>query len=1322
MRNVRALHLFPALLAAFLLALVLVLSIMSWTTGAVSIDIESPELTQGKEATLNLTITSDQDEEIHLEVYSGRMEYGGQLLDSFDIPVEDGKETTLSTDLIPRLGENPVFVYGEGSISPPFSGNVSLWAGADYSDVLLIMNNNSAISKEIGEYFLSYHKSHVLYVDAPSKETISRSEFDVVRAQIEDHLESNNLTDSINYLVTTKGVPLRVSGTGNAAFDSELTLILGQYASDIGGSSYRYNPFYNSVSSFSRTNYDIYLVTRLTAYSVEEVKSLIDRSVNASNLEVAMELSVGQAILDVDPGRDKPGYEIGNDWFRNAAGILDEKGYNVYLDQTNYFVRHEENVSMYASWGSNDYNDFIGHGKNTNLETDSDVDDVPDDWSYGEGSGEMTRSQDDSQSGSWSVRVIRDQDTGESTLLQQFFPETGYRYYLQGYTNISGVAGSGGVRLVIRHYNGQDTLIHENTGSVRRGTTSNWVSFGVCHLEPVEGTSYVLFGMMMEDAEGTAYFDSIRLVEIVPNNAYLDGAIAETIVSTGGRSFNYPTNYGQSLIADIIRSGVTGIKGYVYEPYLDAISHPDILFDRYTAGMNLAESYYAGSIKLSWMDVVVGDPKLAPFALLPDLEIPANGLSILEDPQNSLNRTFEIQLENIGGSSTFQSSQTSRSPPPGRSRSSDHPTCNITISISNDTRFWNYSFIGEPLYPGEIQLINLNWSAPGPDSYLITITVNFSELERDKTNNRYSTNMDVLSPSDLIPTDFSVSTEPPQDNESFKLTITLSNEGESTASNLNLSLFIDSVFHSSFTLDAVGMENAFVDFDLTLPAGTYTFLVVADPENAIKETNESNNHYQFTLRINAPPVAVLQGNITTRVGAQVIFNGSLSFDPDGDIVSYTWNVDGNDHYGKIVTRLFSTRGTFTLTLQVRDNDDALNETVILIHVENTPPVPIFHLPDSLLSFENHTFDARSSYDNDSASITYMWDFGDGNVSDRALKSKNYIRPGIYTITLTITDDTNTSTSLSRSLTIRNRLPELSFTDHHDDKIYPWQSLEEVNFLSHKPILFDFTSSGDIDGSLEHLELDLGDGTFYSGSFLNEYNHSYTRSGSYLLSMELIDDNDDQVNGDFTLTIINEPPRPSFLFDPQEPFSYQEVLLTSQSTDNGELVIFIWEVEGSVIHTEHVRHAFSTYGYHTVTLTVQDDEGMAATFSDRIYVDDIPAEISGQDLHGVAGKDIRITWTATDRDGGISHYTVNFSDGSKEETRKPYIDHTFGESGTYEVTVTVVDDMGLTNSTTFTIYIKEDVDGVLPFVPSISLIVVGAIAFILHSISRRRRKP
>lgn len=94
------------------------------------------------------------------------------------------------------------------------------------------------------------------------------------------------------------------------------------------------------------------------------------------------------------------------------------------------------------------------------------------------------------------------------------------------------------------------------------------------------------------------------------------GAIAETFVSTSARSFERAVQRdgGQSVIGDLIEAGVTGVKGYVSEPYTFALARPDLLFDRYVRGRNLAEAFYSASLVVKWKDIVVGDPLCAPYA------------------------------------------------------------------------------------------------------------------------------------------------------------------------------------------------------------------------------------------------------------------------------------------------------------------------------------------------------------------------------------------------------------------------------------------------------------------------------------------------------------------------------------------------------------------------------------------------------------------------------------------------------------------------------------------------------------------------------------
>jgi len=119
---------------------------------------------------------------------------------------------------------------------------------------------------------------------------------------------------------------------------------------------------------------------------------------------------------------------------------------------------------------------------------------------------------------------------------------------------------------------------------------------------PVMG--YVSWGSNDSRFDSTAYH-AVR---------FLPGALAETFVSTSARTFG-PVQGGQSRIVDLIAQGVTGVKGYVSEPFTLALANPDILFDRYVRGANLAEAFYAASYMVLWKDLVIGDPLCAPYAM-----------------------------------------------------------------------------------------------------------------------------------------------------------------------------------------------------------------------------------------------------------------------------------------------------------------------------------------------------------------------------------------------------------------------------------------------------------------------------------------------------------------------------------------------------------------------------------------------------------------------------------------------------------------------------------------------------------------------------------
>jgi uncharacterized protein (TIGR03790 family) len=133
--------------------------------------------------------------------------------------------------------------------------------------------------------------------------------------------------------------------------------------------------------------------------------------------------------------------------------------------------------------------------------------------------------------------------------------------------------------------------------SGRLGLSTQLDSTNTFILSPYALTGYISWGSNDSHFSAAAY----------NGTRFAPGGIAETAVSTSGRTL-LPTTGGQTLIAELVAQGASGVKGYVTEPFLDAVASPTILFDFYTSGRNLAESYYAASRFVGWKDIIIGDP------------------------------------------------------------------------------------------------------------------------------------------------------------------------------------------------------------------------------------------------------------------------------------------------------------------------------------------------------------------------------------------------------------------------------------------------------------------------------------------------------------------------------------------------------------------------------------------------------------------------------------------------------------------------------------------------------------------------------------------
>src|SRR5206468_3536017 len=87
-------------------------------------------------------------------------------------------------------------------------------APVNYNDVGVIVNVRSKNSVAIAGYFVKQRNipaANIIMFNGDSSEVIDSLTFEQIRKQIEDTIKARNLTNKLNYLVTTKGVPLKVT-------------------------------------------------------------------------------------------------------------------------------------------------------------------------------------------------------------------------------------------------------------------------------------------------------------------------------------------------------------------------------------------------------------------------------------------------------------------------------------------------------------------------------------------------------------------------------------------------------------------------------------------------------------------------------------------------------------------------------------------------------------------------------------------------------------------------------------------------------------------------------------------------------------------------------------------------------------------------------------------------------------------------------------------------------------------------------------------------------------------------------------------------------
>jgi MYXO-CTERM domain-containing protein len=160
-----------------------------------------------------------------------------------------------------------------------------------------------------------------------------------------------------------------------------------------------------------------------------------------------------------------------------------------------------------------------------------------------------------------------------------------------------------------------------------------------------------------------------------------------------------------------------------------------------------------------------------------------------------------------------------------------------------------------------------------------------------------------------------------------------------------------------------------------------------------------------------PRADAVARSIVAPTGERVTLDGSAAVDLDGTIATAFWTMsDGTVTAGQSVQHTFATRGNAEAYITIVDDDGAPDHARVLVNVNDRPFAeangPYFADVSTATVEEPVAFRSDNSSDTETAaaSLTYVWNFGDGTPP---VTGRNPLHPyttaGLFIATLTVTD-------------------------------------------------------------------------------------------------------------------------------------------------------------------------------------------------------------------------------------------------------------------------------------------------------------------------------
>lgn len=377
--------------------------------------------------------------------------------------------------------------------------------------------------------------------------------------------------------------------------------------------------------------------------------------------------------------------------------------------------------------------------------------------------------------------------------------------------------------------------------------------------------------------------------------------------------------------------------------------------------------------------------------------------------------------------------------------------------------------------------------------------------------------------------------------------------------------------------------------------------------------------------------AAVEATLVARAGgpylgeecSSILLNASGSYDMEGDLLTYRWNIDGswieNGNYPYMEWTWYDDFSG-EITLEVSDGTNTTTDTT-LVTISNVPPQILSVEGMTEVDEDTEFFLAVNFFDGlpdprsptaslDTFTILFSWDDGTstglslGAEEFLASASHVYDEAGIYQIMMTVVDSDG-GEALAGWEAIVGEIASV--------EAGPDGAIDEGSLFLSSGFL------GDTDSTTYTALVDYYDETGPVPLVLNAGNtfdlsHTYVDDGVYTLLVAVFNDGMEYGSDTATVTVNNVPPRiESLSVSPSNP--YQPGVLfkfTATFSDPGILdmhtVLIDWGDGSSSSDTTDAgitevssSHSYTKAGDYVITVTLSDDDGGFDTASMSVVV-------------------------------------------------------------------------------------------------------------------------